>query len=126
MNNTQLLYLTYFGAAAGGAILAACTSLLLNKPLRQALRTLQIAKFLNILLPVWLMLTVVLGFISVNYLQCREYSSVINDREYIIGRSQDLVFRMAFALKIALFIYTVIVIPQLWAAAKSFLAGKER
>ena len=109
MTNTQLLYLTYFGAATSGVILAACTSLLLNKPLRQALRTLQIAKFLNILLPVWLILTVVLGFISVNYLECRGYDSVVNDREYIIERSQDLVFRMAFALKIALFVYAVII-----------------
>lgn len=124
MTNTQLLYLTYFGAAAGGVILAACTSLLLNKPLRQALRTLQIAKFFNILLPVWLILTVILGFISVNYLECREYNSVINDREYIIERSQDLVSRMAFALKVALFVYAVILIPQLWAAAKSFRSGK--
>ena len=126
MTNEQLLYLTYFGAAAGGVILAVCTAMLLNKPLRQALRTLQIAKFLNLLLPVWLILTVILGFISVNYLECREYSSVINDRRYIIERSQDLVFRMAFALKIALFVYAVIVIPQLWAAAKSFRSGKDR
>jgi hypothetical protein len=107
-------------------MLAVGTSLLLNKPLRQALQGLQIAKFFNILLPVWLILTVILGFISVNYLQCREYSSVINDREYIIKRSQELVFRMAFMLKIALFAYAVIVIPQLWAVAKTFLAGKDR
>ena len=125
MTNEQLLYLTYFGAAAGGVILAACTAMLLNKPLRQALRDLRIAKFFNILLPVWLILTVILGFISVNYLECREYSSVINDRQYIIERSQEVVFRMAFSLKIALFVYAVIIIPQLWAAAKSFLAGKD-
>jgi hypothetical protein len=115
----------YFGAAAGGVILAACTALLLNKPLRQALQTLQIAKFFNRLLPFWLILTVILGFISVNYLECRSYAEVVNDRQYIIEKSQDLVFRMAFVLKIALFVYAVILIPQLYAAAKSFCAGKE-
>jgi nitrate reductase gamma subunit len=125
VTNEQLLYLTYFGAAAGGAILAAGTALLLNRPLRQALRTAGAGKFLARFFPTWLILAVLLGFVSVNYLECRDYNSVINDRQYIIDKSQELVYRIALLLKIALFVYAVIVIPHLWAAAKSLRSGRK-
>jgi hypothetical protein len=125
VTNGRLLYLAYFGAAAGGVILAAGTAFLLNKPLRQALRTDGAGRFLARLFPVWLVITVLLGFVSINYLQCRDYNSVINDRQYIIDKSQELVYQMGSLLRIALFFYAIIVIPHLWAAAKSPRSGKK-
>ena len=125
VTNEQLLYLTYFGAAAFAALLAAATALFLNQPLRKAIRTDGFGKFLARLFPSWIILAAILGFISVNYLQCKNYSEIVNDRPYIIDKSCELVHHTAFAIKLAVFIYAVIVIPHLWAAAKSLRADRK-
>ena len=125
VTNEQLLYVTYFGAAAGGVILAAGTVLLLNRPLRQMLQTAGVGKFLARLFPSWIVLAAILGFISVNYVECKNYSEIVNDRGYIIDKTHELVYHIAFAIKLAVLIYAVIVIPHLWAAAKSLRSDRK-
>jgi len=119
MTNEQFLYLTYFGATVGGVALAACTALLLDRSLRQALQSGHVSKLLGRLFPTWLIMVTLLGFMSVSYMECKQYSDVISDRQYLIDKAQDIVYRMALALKIALFAYAIVVIPHLWSAAKS-------
>jgi len=125
VTNEQLLYVTYFGAAAAGAILAVGTVLLLNRPLRRLLQTAGFGKLLGHLFPTWIILAAILGFISVNYVECKKYSEIVNDRGYIIDKTRELVYHIAFAIKLAVFIYAVIVIPHLWATAKSLRSDKK-
>jgi amino acid transporter len=125
VTNEQLLYVTYFGAAAFAALLAAATAFFLNRPLRKAIRTDGFGKFLARLFPSWIVLAAILGFISVNYVECKNYSEIVNDRGYIIDKTHELVYHIAFAIKLAVFVYVIIVIPHLWAAAKSLRADRK-
>lgn len=129
MTNEQFLYLSYFAAAAGGIGLAVLTAIALARPNRQATEDKflpQLGRFLRRVFPFWLILMVLLAFISVNYMECRSYTEVIADRDYIIDKTQQQVYRMSICLAIALMAYAVVLLLYLLACAKVRRHNNER
>ena len=72
MSNESYLICSYFAAAGIGLFLAALTASELARPLREAVAGLTepMARILRRVLPVWLILAVLLGFMSVTYFDC--------------------------------------------------------
>lgn len=129
MTNGQFLYLSYFAAAAGGIGLAVLTAIALARPNRQATEDKflhQLGRFLRRVFPFWLILMVLLAFISVNYMECRSYTEVIADRDYIIDKTQQQVYRMSICLAIALMAYAVVLLLYLLACARVRRHNNER
>ena len=122
MTNEQYLYISYFGAAAGGIVLAALTAIILARPHRritEAPAPIKLGKFLRRAFPSWLLLAVLLGFISVSYMECRTYAEVVADRYYLVDKTQQQVYRMSICLAVALMSYTAVLILFLWARARA-------
>jgi len=130
MTNEQYLYVSYFAAAVGGAGLAALTAMILAGPLRKATKA-EILPYLGKLLrrafPSWLILTALLGFISVTYFDCAHhtYAEIVADRAHLIDKTQEQVFQMTIFLAVALITYAVVLIAFLWARAQRLRARIE-
>lgn len=124
MTNEQYLYLSYFAAATGGVGLAILTALILAHPHRQATENRilpHLGRFLRRIFPSWLILMVLLAFISISYIDCahENYAKVVADRDHLINKTQDQVFIMSIFLSIALISYTAVLILFLWARART-------
>lgn len=122
MTNEQFLYISYFGAAVGGIGLAVLTAIILARSARQATESHfvpQLGRFLRRALPPWLILTVLLGFISVSYMECRSYAEVVADRDYLIDKTQEQAYHMSLCLAIALMAYAFVLVLFLWARARA-------
>ena len=124
MTNEQYLHISYFVAAAGGAGLAVLMAIILACPNRQATKakTLpELGRFLRRAFPSWLILMVLLGFISVSYIDCEHtnYSKVVADRNHLVDITQQQVSRMSIDLGIALMSYLVVLMLFLWACARA-------
>jgi H+/Cl- antiporter ClcA len=122
VTNEQYLHVSYFAAAIGGVALATLTAALLASANRQATqgRILpRLGKFLRRVLPPWLILTLLLGFMSVSYMECRSYSEVVADRSYLVDKTQQQIHRMAIYLAIALMAYAAVLVLFLWARARA-------
>ena len=124
MTNEQYLHISYFAVAVAGAGLGTLTAILLARPHREATRgqTLgQLGKLLRRIFPSWLILTVLLGFISVTYFDCSHntYAEIVADRAHLIDKSQEQVFLMSMCLAIALITYAVVFVLFLWARARA-------
>lgn len=124
MTNEQYLHVSYFAAAVGGVALAALTAMILARPHRHATKgqTLpQLGKLLRRAFPSWLVLTVLLGFMSVTYFDCshNSYAEIVADRAHLVDKSQEQVFLMSMCLAIALITYAVVLVLFLWARARA-------
>ena len=122
MTNEQFLYITYFGSAAGGIALAVITAVILARPHRQATESQflpKLGKFLRCVFPPWLIIAVLLGFMSVSYTECRSYAEIVGDRDYMVDKTQEIVYRMAFCLAIAVLAYALVLILFLLARARA-------
>lgn len=124
MTNEQYLYVSYFAVAAAGISLAVLTAVILARPNRQATENHifpQLGRFLRRAFPSWLMLMVLLGFISVSYIDCEHtnYSQVVADRGHLVSRTQNQLSQMSIYLSIALMSYAVVLILFLWARARA-------
>jgi hypothetical protein len=122
VTNEQFLYISYFGAAVSGVGLAALTASILARPNRQATESPflpQLGRFLRRALPPWLILTVLLGFISVSYMECRSYAEVVADRDYLIDKTQEQAYHMALCLAVGLMAYACVLVLFLWARARA-------
>lgn len=129
MTNEQFLYLSYFSAAAGGIGLVVLTAIALARPNRQATEDKflpHLGKFLRRVFPSWLILMVLLAFISVNYMECHNYAEVIADRDYIIDKTQQQVYRMSICLAVALMAYATVLLLYLLACARIRRHDNER
>jgi hypothetical protein len=71
--------------------------------------------------PPWLILTVLLAFMSVSYIDCGHpsYSQVVEDRGHLAGRTQEHVYKMLIFLAVALFAYCCVYVLVLWAGVKT-------
>ena len=123
MTNEQYLYVSYFAAAAVGLSLAAITAAILARPHRLATAGTAISKLATILrrvFPAWLVLAVLLGFVSVSYFDCghSSYNSIITDRPHLISKTQEHASHMAMYLAIAVVAYGFVLITFLWARAR--------
>lgn len=124
MTNEQYLYVSYFAAAVGGIGLAALTAIILAHPHRQATEgpiLPKLGKLLRRVFPSWLILTVLLGFISVSYIDCAHdnYAAVVADRDHLVSKTQEQVHLMSICLAVALTTYAVVLTLFLWARARA-------
>lgn len=130
MTNEQFLYVSYFAAVAGGVGLAVLTAVILAGPNRQATggKLLpKLGKFLIRAFPSWLVLMVLLAFISVSYIDCahENYAEVVADRDHLVNTTQQQISQMSIYLSIALMSYAAVLILFLWARARAQLYRSE-
>ena len=130
MTNEQYLYTSYFAAAAAGVGLAVVTALILARPHRLATAGFVLRKLGSILrraLPTWLLLTVLLSFISVSYFDCghTNYAQIVEDRPHLVCKTQDQVSRVSRYLAVALTGYGFVLMLFLWARARLMRRGSE-
>ncbi|HUX01249.1 MAG: hypothetical protein WBD63_09225 [Phycisphaerae bacterium] len=91
MSNESYLVVSYFAAAGAGVLLAVLTALFLSAPLSKALA--RVARPLGTVfrrfLPSWLILAVLLGFLSVTYYDCSHgtYQKIVADRHHLVQKN---------------------------------------
>ena len=94
VTNEQYLYVSYFVAAGAGITAAAVMIVWLGRTHREATGG-AAAKGLGIVLrrafPTWLVLAVLLGFMSVTYYDCGHdsYTAIVADREHLFHKTQE-------------------------------------
>lgn len=123
MTNEQYLQVSYFASAAAGVGLAVVTSLILARPHRAATAGAVLRKLGSILrraLPTWLVLTVLLSFMSVSYFDCghSDYAAIVGDRPHLVERTQEQLSRMLLCLAIAVAAYGFVLMLFLWGRAR--------
>ena len=123
MTDEQYLYVSYFAAIAVGLFFAAVTAVILVRPHYRATAGIAVKKLGAILrrvFPVWLVLAVLLGFMSVGYFDCghSSYESIVTDRPHLISKTQEHASHMAMYLAIAVTAYGFVLILFLWARAR--------
>ncbi len=71
--------------------------------------------------PSWLILTVLLAFISVSYFDCSHttYQDVIKDRTHLVNITREQIHTMLVWLAIAMFIYCLLLVLYLLAAVRN-------
>ena len=112
MTNEHYLYGSYFIAVASGTGLAAITAALLRNAHCRALAssaTEGIGRILRRVFPAWLILAVLLGFVSVTYVDCghTNYAQVIADGRHLVAKSQQQASRMLHCLAGTLMAYAI-------------------
>jgi hypothetical protein len=130
VTNELYLYVSYFAAGAGGVGLAALTAIMLAGPNRRATGWAalpQLGKFLRRALPSWLILAVLLGFISVTYFDCSHntYAEIAADRGHLVDKTQEQVHRMVLLLAVALLSYSCVLALFLIAGARTTMTCEQ-
>ena len=123
MTNEQFLYVSYFSAAGAGIFLAIVTAVLLRNAICRALAGAAVKGLVQLVgrvLPAWLVLTVLLGFISVSYMDCshQSYQSVVADREHMEAVSRSHAQTILFSLTITLTAFVVMLTILLCATGR--------
>ena len=124
VTNEQYLYVSYFVAAAAGITAAAVMILWLGRAHREATAgaaTNVLGIVLRRAFPAWLILAVLLGFMSVTYFDCSHgsYATIVEDRQHLIHKTQEQVTAMCRYLAVAVVAYGFVMMLFLWARAKS-------
>jgi hypothetical protein len=129
VTNEQYLFVSYFGAAAAGILLAVATATLaLGRSHREATGGPApggLGRILRRVFPTWLILAVLLGFLSVTYFDCGHgtYKSIVEDRPHLYHKTQEQVAGMARYLAAALTAYGFVMAAFLIARAKARSGG---
>lgn len=123
MNNETYLRLSYFVAAAIGVLAAVAAVLVLRRRHRDATggdAPNGLGRLLRRAFPTWLILAVLLGFMSVTYFDCghKTYPSIVGDRAHLVCKTQEQASAMAYYLAAALVGYGFVVMLGLWARAR--------
>ena len=124
VTNEQYLYVSYFVAAGAGIVAAAVMICWFGRAHREATAG-AAAKGLGMVLrrvfPIWLILAVLLGFISVTYFDCSHgsYATIVADRGHLIHKTQEQVTAMCRYLAVALVAYGFVMMMFLWARARA-------
>ena len=117
MTNPTYLWVSYFGAALAGVALALLTAAGLSSPLGKALAGLAgpLAALLRRALPAWLVLAVLLGFLSVSYFDCQHtsYRQVVADRQHLAATTRQHGGQMVWYLAAGLTAYALALVPAL-------------
>ena len=76
--------------------------------------------------PTWLILAVLLGFMSVSYFDCghNSYAGIVADRPHLVSRTHEQASAMLLYLAIALVVYGFILMLFLWARARQMRREK--
>jgi hypothetical protein len=122
MGNEPYLTVSYFAAAAAGVVGAVVVALVLRKALRRALAvcTSPLAHLLRRALPAWLILAVLLGFLSVTYFDCEHgsYETIVADREHLIGKTCEQGSTMSLYVAGGLVLFSLLVGLAIFAHAR--------
>jgi len=113
MSNEQYLVTSYFAAAGAGVAVAVAVALVLRKPLRRALEACATppARLLRRALPVWLILAVLLGFLSVTYVDCEHgsYETIVADRDHLVEKTREQGSAMSLYVAGGLVLFSLLV-----------------
>jgi hypothetical protein len=108
MDNERYLVVSYFAAAGIGVAAAVATALVLGGPIRRALAAAApLGRLLRRALPAWLVLAVLLGFLSVTYFDChyKTYQDIVASRYHLVEKTFEQGSQMAVYLASALVAY---------------------
>lgn len=124
MTNEKYLYISYFASIILGLILTTVTLVILRRPHQEATMEAKIKKFGSLMrriFPFWMVVTVLLAFISVSYIDCNHtnYAQVVADRNHLIVKTQQQVSNMSLWLAIALFTYCFVFVFFLLIKARA-------
>ena len=121
MDNERYLVVSYFAAAGIGVAMALATALVLGGPIRRALAAAApLARLLRRALPPWLVLAVLLGFLSVTYFDCQHktYQDIVANRYHLVEKTFEQGSHMAVYLASALVAYGLVLGIGLAAQAR--------
>lgn len=124
MMNETYLYTSYFATIIIGLVLATVAFVMLHRAHQEATTGAKFKKLGSLMrrvFPSWLILTVLLAFISVSYIDCNHtnYAQVVADRSHLIDKTREQVSTMLIWLTIALFAYCFALALFLWARART-------
>ena len=121
MSTERYLYISYFAALACGVVLACGLAAMLAGPLRKAAVVRPIGTVVRRAFPVWLLLAVLLGFMSVSYIDCahEDYADVLADGEHLVRKTQDQAVAMMRYVAIGLVVWGMVVMLLLYASARA-------
>ena len=122
-SNEQYLFWSYFIAVAAGLAAAVVTVLILagaNRLATAGPTAKRLATILRRIFPTWIILAVLLGFMSVSYFDCghSSYDSIIKDRPHLVRTTHAQASAMPFYLAVAIIVYGFVLLLFLWARAK--------
>ena len=113
MTNEHYLVVSYFAAAGAGVVAAVAVALVLRKPLRKALAACvaPLAPIVRRSLPAWLVLAVLLGFLSVTYFDCGHdsYEKIVADREHLVSKTCEQGSAMSLYVAVGLVLFSLVV-----------------
>ena len=122
MTNEQYLYVSYFAAATVGVAGAIIMAVILSRPHREATSgaTPPFGCLLRRAFPSWLILAVLLGFMSVTYVDYNhsDYAAVVADRDHLYEKTREQTAAMALYLAGMLVVYGFVLMFFLWARAR--------
>jgi hypothetical protein len=123
VSNEQYLYLSYFLAVPAGVVLAVAVVLVLTRPLREATAEPTLTRLGSILrraMPSWLIASVLLGFLSVSYIDCahHDFADVVKERDYLVEKSHEQASKMMYYLAGGIVVYGFVLGGFLRARAK--------
>ena len=123
MMNEKYLYISYFASVILGLVLTTVTLVILRRPHQEATigaKVRKLGSLMKRILPAWLVLTELLAFISVSYIDCdhTNYEQVVADRDHLISKTQEQVSNMSLWLAIALFTYCFVFVLFLLIKAR--------
>ena len=121
MSNESYLIVSYFAAAGAGVGLAILSVLVLAEPVKKALAAgTALARLVRRALPPWLVLVVLMGFLSVTYFDCDHdtYQKIVADRHHLVNKTFEQGSEMTKYLAVALLVYGLVLGIGLWARAR--------
>ena len=129
MTNEQYLVVSYFAAAGVGVLLAVLTALFLSAPLSKALGQVArpLAAVFRRFLPSWLILAVLLGFLSVTYYDCDHgtYQKIVADRHHLVQKNFEQGSAMTEYLAVGLSAYGLVLGLSLLGGLRAALPDRQ-
>lgn len=123
VTNEQYLLVSYFAAIVAGLVMAAGTVALLNQSLAGALTggLKSLNKLMRRFFRGWVVLTVLLGFMSVSYFDCEHetHRKIVEDRDHLVRKTHQQAAAMCNYLAVGLIVYGIVMVVFLWAKARA-------
>jgi hypothetical protein len=114
VSNDQFLIYSYFIVAAFVTAIALAVYVYLRRPfggITRKFRNSQLGVILRRLFPVGIVLSALVGFLSVDYEGCDlKYADVVADRSYLVNENQHQIWEACLLLGLALLVWGVIVL----------------